>query len=58
MKLAQLSQIKMKNKKAMIVWKYIVGAIIALLALVILLYLTFNSKTTMIEMFDKIKTIF
>jgi|ETNmetMinimDraft_8_1059916.scaffolds.fasta_scaffold133579_2 uncharacterized integral membrane protein len=58
MKLAQLSQIKMKNKKAMIVWKYIVGAIIALLALVILLYLIFNSKTTMIEMFDKIKTIF
>tara|TARA_B100002003_G_C13634887_1_gene324416 strand:+ start:334 stop:480 length:147 start_codon:yes stop_codon:yes gene_type:complete len=48
----------MKNKKAMIVWKYIVGAIIALLALVILLYLIFNSKTTMIEMFDKIKTIF
>ena len=58
MKLAQLSQIKMKNKKAMIVWKYIVGAIIALLALVILLYLIFNSKTTMIEMIDKIKTIF
>ena len=58
MKLAQLSQIKMKNKKAMIVWKYIVGAIIALLALVILLYLIFHSKTTMTEMFDKIKTIF
>ena len=48
----------MRNKKAMIVWKYIVGAIIALLALGILLYLIFYSKTTMTEMFDRIKTIF
>ena len=48
----------MKNKKAMIVWKYIVEAILALLALVILFYLIFHSKTTMIEMIDKIKTIF
>ena len=48
----------MKNKKGTIVWKYIVGAIIALLALGILLYLIFFSKTTMISMFETIKEIF
>jgi hypothetical protein len=48
----------MKNKKAEIVWKYLVGSIIALLALGILLYVIFYSKTTMTEMFDKIKEIF
>jgi hypothetical protein len=48
----------MKNKKAEIVWKYIVGAIIALLALGVLLYLIFYSKTAMTDMFDKIKEIF
>tara|TARA_Y100000310_G_C20437529_1_gene694436 strand:- start:215 stop:361 length:147 start_codon:yes stop_codon:yes gene_type:complete len=48
----------MKNKKAEITWRYIVGGIIALLALLILLYLIFDLRGTMIDTFDKIKGLF
>lgn len=48
----------MKNKKAEITWRYIVGGIIALLALIIIFYLIFHTRSTMIETFDNIKGLF